>query len=173
MQVTTDREQLMTVFNPSTGKILAELKADSVNSAERKLTRARALFDDRSRHLPLHERIGILEKLAALVQRDREAFAMLIAKEGGKPLRDARVEVTRAIAGIRLTIAAVGEHRGNMIPLGQTQSSAIMVNDHTAFRDDVMPFAGLGTAGLGVGGIPYTVGEIQFEKMLVLNQNGP
>lgn len=50
-------------------------------------------------------------------------------------------------------------------------ASAIMVNDHTAFRDDVMPFAGLRSSGLGVGGIPHTVEEMQFEKMMVLKQD--
>ncbi len=50
-------------------------------------------------------------------------------------------------------------------------ASAIMVNDHTAFRDDVMPFAGLNESGLGVSGIPYTIEDMQFEKMLVLNKN--
>ena len=50
-------------------------------------------------------------------------------------------------------------------------ASAVMVNDHTAFRDDVMPFAGLSASGLGVGGIPYTIEEMQFEKMLVLKQH--
>ena len=50
-------------------------------------------------------------------------------------------------------------------------ASAVMVNDHTAFRDDAMPFAGLSASGLGVGGIPYTIEEMQFEKMLVLKQD--
>ncbi|GAB5413861.1 MAG: aldehyde dehydrogenase family protein [Congregibacter sp.] len=49
-------------------------------------------------------------------------------------------------------------------------ASAVMVNDHTAFRDDAMPFAGLKASGLGVGGIPYTIEDMQFEKMLVLKQ---
>jgi len=49
-------------------------------------------------------------------------------------------------------------------------ASAMMVNDHTAFRDDVMPFAGLKRSGLGVGGIPYTIEDMQFEKMLVIKQ---
>jgi acyl-CoA reductase-like NAD-dependent aldehyde dehydrogenase len=48
-------------------------------------------------------------------------------------------------------------------------ASAVMVNDHTAFRVDGMPFAGLRQSGLGVGGIPYTVRDMQIEKMLVLN----
>ena len=51
-------------------------------------------------------------------------------------------------------------------------SSAVMVNDHTAFRDDAMPFAGLSASGLGVGGIPYTIEEMQFEKMLVMKGRG-
>ena len=47
-------------------------------------------------------------------------------------------------------------------------ASAIMVNDHTAFRVDWMPFAGLRESGLGIGGIPYTMHDMQIEKMMVL-----
>lgn len=47
-------------------------------------------------------------------------------------------------------------------------ASAVMVNDHTAFRVDWMPFAGLKQSGLGVGGIPYTFKDMQVEKMLLL-----
>jgi acyl-CoA reductase-like NAD-dependent aldehyde dehydrogenase len=46
--------------------------------------------------------------------------------------------------------------------------SAIMVNDHTAFRVDWMPFAGLKHSGYGVGGIPYTFRDMQSEKMMVI-----
>lgn len=48
-------------------------------------------------------------------------------------------------------------------------ASAVMVNDHTAFRVDGMPFAGLRQSGLGVGGIPYTIEEMEINKMLVLH----
>jgi acyl-CoA reductase-like NAD-dependent aldehyde dehydrogenase len=47
-------------------------------------------------------------------------------------------------------------------------SSAVMVNDYTAFRVDWMPFAGLRQSGLGIGGIPYTIRDMQVEKMLVV-----
>lgn len=49
----------------------------------------------------------------------------------------------------------------------ELDASAVMINDHTAFRDDVMPFAGLRESGLGVGGIPYTLEDMQIDKMLV------
>ncbi len=47
-------------------------------------------------------------------------------------------------------------------------ASAVMINDHTAFRVDWMPFAGLKTSGYGVGGIPYTFDDMQIEKLAVL-----
>lgn len=46
-------------------------------------------------------------------------------------------------------------------------ASAVMVNDHTAFRTDWMPFAGRRESGYGVGGIPFTVREMTAEKMIV------
>jgi len=47
-------------------------------------------------------------------------------------------------------------------------ASAVMVNDHTAFRVDWMPFAGLRESGLGIGGIPHTMSDMQIEKLTVI-----
>jgi acyl-CoA reductase-like NAD-dependent aldehyde dehydrogenase len=49
-------------------------------------------------------------------------------------------------------------------------ASAVMVNDHTAFRTDWMPFAGRRQSGYGVGGIPYTMREMTQEKMILLRR---
>ena len=53
----------------------------------------------------------------------------------------------------------------------QLNASAVMINDHTAFRVDWMPFAGLRHSGLGVGGIPHTYHDMQIKKMMVLKSN--
>ena len=50
-------------------------------------------------------------------------------------------------------------------------ASAVMVNDHTAFRVDWMPFAGLRQSGHGIGGIPHTLHDMQIEKMLVVHSD--
>jgi acyl-CoA reductase-like NAD-dependent aldehyde dehydrogenase len=50
-------------------------------------------------------------------------------------------------------------------------ASAVMVNDHTAFRVDWMPFAGLRQSGMGVGGIPYTFEDMQIEKLMVVKSD--
>jgi acyl-CoA reductase-like NAD-dependent aldehyde dehydrogenase len=47
-------------------------------------------------------------------------------------------------------------------------ASAVMINDFTAFRVDWMPFAGLRQSGMGVGGIPHTMRDMQIEKMMVI-----
>ncbi|SKA90469.1 Acyl-CoA reductase [Thiothrix eikelboomii] len=45
--------------------------------------------------------------------------------------------------------------------------TAIMVNEHPLFRVDWMPFAGARQSGLGVGGIPHSIRDMQTEKMMV------
>lgn len=52
------------------------------------------------------------------------------------------------------------------------EAAAVMINDHTAFRVDWMPFAGHRTSGYGTGGIRYTFEDMQAEKLLVLRSRG-
>ncbi len=50
-------------------------------------------------------------------------------------------------------------------------AAAVMVNDHTAFRVDWMPFAGRRTSGHGTGGIPYTMEDMWQDKMVVIKSS--
>ena len=43
-----------------------------------------------------------------------------------------------------------------------------MVNDHTAFRVDWMPFGGRDSSGIGMGGIQYSMHEMTREKLMVI-----
>lgn len=47
-------------------------------------------------------------------------------------------------------------------------ASAVLINEHTAFRVDWMPFAGLRQSGLGTGGIPYTLRDMTVRKLVVV-----
>ena len=47
-------------------------------------------------------------------------------------------------------------------------AAAVMVKDRPAFRVDWMPFAGLRESGYRVGGIPYTMEDMQIKKMVVV-----
>lgn len=48
------------------------------------------------------------------------------------------------------------------------KAKAVMVNEHTAFRVDWMPFGGAEMSGLGVGGIGYSMRDMSHEKLMVI-----
>ena len=50
-------------------------------------------------------------------------------------------------------------------------AAAVMVNDHTAFRVDWMPFGGRDSSGIGVGGIQYSMQEMTREKLMVIKSS--
>jgi acyl-CoA reductase-like NAD-dependent aldehyde dehydrogenase len=49
-------------------------------------------------------------------------------------------------------------------------ATAVMVNDHTAFRVDWMPFGGRRSSGYGIGGIGYTMHDMIQPKMAIINE---
>ena len=53
-----------------------------------------------------------------------EELIRLAASEGGKPYRDSRVEVIRAIDGVHLCAEALRGHPGHVIPIGTTAATA-------------------------------------------------
>lgn len=121
------------VINPSTGEIITSLETDSRTSALSKLDNAWSLYRDAERHLSLHERIDLLEKLAEHVVSNRDDFLSTMVSEGGKPWRDSQVEFDRAIQGIHLAMSTVAKHRGSSIPLGYQASSANRIANTQVF----------------------------------------
>ncbi|WP_128983831.1 aldehyde dehydrogenase family protein, partial [Halarcobacter ebronensis] len=53
----------------------------------------------------------------------------------------------------------------------QLNGTAVMVNDHTAFRVDWMPFGGAKESGIGVGGISHVMDEMSNVKMMVIKSS--
>ncbi len=51
-------------------------------------------------------------------------------------------------------------------------AQTVMINDHTAFRVDWMPFGGQKQSGYGMGGIPFSMQEMQVHKMVVIQSPG-
>ncbi len=102
---------------------IAEIPTDDAAALETKLTTAYALFQTRSAWLQPHDRIAVLHRLADLVAAERESFATLIAREGGKPYIDALVETDRAIDGIRNAADLLRTRGGTEIPMGLTRAS--------------------------------------------------
>jgi acyl-CoA reductase-like NAD-dependent aldehyde dehydrogenase len=104
-------------------KPLAELPVDDAAEMERKLQAAVSAFDNRDAWLPPHERTSVLRRAAGLLGERHRHFAEQIAKEGGKPLRDAIVEVDRAIDGLHCAADELRNFAGREIPMGLTAAS--------------------------------------------------
>jgi acyl-CoA reductase-like NAD-dependent aldehyde dehydrogenase len=64
-----------------------------------------------------YQRYQWLSRAAAIVERDRDAFARTIAAESGKPLREARVEVDRGIQTLIFSAEEAKRVVGEMLPM--------------------------------------------------------
>ena len=102
---------------------IAELPTDDAAALERKLVAARKVFADRGGWLKTHQRIDILRRLVGLMQAKRDHLALQIAREGGKPLADARVETDRAIDGVRNAAEELRVMAGQEVPMGLTPAA--------------------------------------------------
>ena len=76
-----------------------------------------------TRKLPAYERGRILREISAGVRDRREELGRLIATESGKPIRDALVEVDRAVLTFRLGAEEAERMTGELIPLDLMPSS--------------------------------------------------
>src|SRR3954451_18054803 len=102
---------------------IAEIPTDDAVALEAKLDAATRAFQDRDGWPKPHERIAVLRRLAGLVEHRRDHFAQQIAREGGKPLSDAIVEVGRAIDGVLNAAEELRTLAGREIPMGLTPAS--------------------------------------------------
>lgn len=130
------------VFNPSTGALFASCEADSLETALGKTEKAFQFFLDTKRHLDLHERVFLLERLVTHMESKRNEFIETMVQEGGKPWNDSVVEFSRAVQGVKLAISCVSEHVGSSIPLGYQASSADRIATTRVFpRGVVLAFS--------------------------------
>jgi succinylglutamic semialdehyde dehydrogenase len=62
---------------------------------------------------PLAERIAVCTRFRDLLKQDAEELALLISEEVGKPLWEARTEVTTMANKIDISVQSYGAHRRN------------------------------------------------------------
>jgi len=51
------------------------------------------------------------------------------------------------------------------------RGTTVLINEHTAFRTDWMPFGGRGRSGLGLGGIDQSMRDMTAERMIVFRSS--
>jgi len=112
------------VTNPFDQSVIGEVPISTSEDVQNAIADAHALFLDRDRWIPAYERVEILERVIEIMNDQIEELTMLAASEGGKPYVDSKVEVMRAINGVKLAIEHIPAIKGEQIPMGHTASSA-------------------------------------------------
>src|SRR5690349_23501588 len=86
----------------------ADHVAEAVAAAEAALARG---------DFPQGRRAEVLERAAELLAERTEEFAVTIAREAGKPIRDARAETRRCVDTIRFSAVEARKLSGEVVPL--------------------------------------------------------
>ncbi len=111
------------VNRPFDGGLIKEIALHNADDVERALRVAHSLFQDQANWLPAWQRIRILEKVVEIMSGQIDELTHIATEEGGKPWMDSRVEVLRAINGVKLAIEHIAHIKGEQIPMGLTESS--------------------------------------------------
>lgn len=115
-----ERVEIRAPFDQS---VIATVDKAGWEALETALARAYALYLERDNWIPKPERLAILSRLKTLLAERHEALSVEAAREGGKPLIDSRVEVTRAIDSIQVCIDAMRTEGGKEIPMNVNAAS--------------------------------------------------
>lgn len=96
-------QTFLEVRSPHDQTLLATVEKADIAALEQALHNAHESYEEIMRTMPAWKRAEILYKVADQIKAHHEKLSMTIAQEGGKPLKDARVEVTRAVNTVRMS----------------------------------------------------------------------
>jgi aldehyde dehydrogenase (NAD+) len=88
------------VTSPFDDSVVAEIGVPTAEDVEEAAATAAATFEE-SRHLPIHARAEAMDHISRRLGETIGENAELIAREGGKPLKWATAEATRAVSTFR------------------------------------------------------------------------
>jgi acyl-CoA reductase-like NAD-dependent aldehyde dehydrogenase len=105
------------VTSPFDGSVVARVGTPTDADLEDALTAAARTFEEESRLLPTHARAEALMHISRRIGERSEEVAELIAREGGKPLKWARIEAGRAVSTFRWAAETIRAMDGEALHL--------------------------------------------------------
>lgn len=117
------------VISPFNGTPVGETESPDDSGIEQAFINAEKSFKQQMSKMPAWKRAEILYKTADQMKHNVEYLSMLIAQEGGKPYRDAKVEVLRAINTVKMS----GDYALNLNGEQITMDRSAAGENHIAF----------------------------------------
>lgn len=132
------------IKNPYSGQVIAAVaQADGATISEA-IAQAQETFNQTMRKMPAHKRSDILSKTSKLIGERLEDLARTVAMEGGKPIKDARVEVKRAAGTFAIAAQEALRVEGEQIPMdgqaGNEGRLAIVLREPIGIIGAITPF---------------------------------
>ena len=145
----------LSVIDPATENVIAELNGDTKQSLQNKFELLKAAQRNWQQK-PLPERITIIEKFSELLEENKEELASVLTSEVGKPLQQSRNEIN----GGRARIKWLTENAGKYL------SDEIM--NHQKGMEEKIAYEPLGViCNISAWNYPYLVGINVFVPALL------
>jgi acyl-CoA reductase-like NAD-dependent aldehyde dehydrogenase len=115
--VIQDEFDILELKNPYNQDTIAHMALSTKTELEQAIDGAEQAFHADMKRMPLHKRAGILRKAAALLTERTEDFAETLSMEAGKPIKDARAEVGRAVQVLDFAADEAKTLHGELLPM--------------------------------------------------------
>jgi acyl-CoA reductase-like NAD-dependent aldehyde dehydrogenase len=112
-----DGRKMSNIYNPYDSSVVAKAVLATANDAEQAINCAHRVFQETMKNMPAYRRSDILRSAAHLLEERAGQFATVIALEAGKPIRDARAEVGRAIQVLKFAADRAKLLHGELVPM--------------------------------------------------------
>ena len=132
----SESQKFNTIFDPSTGKPIAQVPQCTAAEVEKAIAAAKAAFPA-WKNTPVRTRACIMMKLRNLIERDKEELTRMVATENGKCWNEAAGDVAKALEMTELACSAPS------LLMGESLMDTSSGYDTTLYREPIGVFAGI------------------------------
>ena len=132
----SESQKFNTIFDPSTGKPIAQVPQCTAAEVEKAIAAAKAAFPA-WKNTPVRTRASIMMKLRNLIERDKEELTRMVATENGKCWNEAAGDVAKALEMTELACSAPS------LLMGESLMDTSSGYDTTLYREPIGVFAGI------------------------------
>ena len=129
-------EKFNTIYDPSTGKAIAQVPCCTQDEVEAAIAAAKAAFPA-WKNTPVRKRASIMMKLRSLIERDMDELTRMVATENGKCWSEAAGDVGKALEMTELACSAPS------LLMGESLMDTSAGYDTTLYREPIGVFAGI------------------------------
>ena len=134
--IASKSEKFNTIYDPSTGKPIAQVPCCTKDEVEAAIAAAKAAYPA-WKNTPVRKRAAIMMKLHSLIERDMDELTRLVATENGKCWSEAAGDVGKALDMTELACSAP------TMLMGDSLMDTSAGYDTTLYREPLGVFAGI------------------------------